>query len=168
MPVNRWLAGSGLGLLAVGLVLATLPKTYGPRLERVSPSELDEVQGLSQWRVIYGTQSCNQYNTNAANTVGGIPGQPPGNIIPVESCVQNGQGPCLECDGTGSEFIGATQQGPGNGAVLTDLASVSCGNLYFGNCQPNGVGGFTCNNNGQPDAQCGDVTEFWTQRPAGQ
>jgi hypothetical protein len=147
------------GLFAVGLTLVASSTHLRRCPEKVPASELEEIQGLSQWRTIFGTLSCSQYNATAVNNTP-LPNQPPGPIIPVDSCPA--QGNCLECDGNATQFVGAVTGQP-NGTGQTAVQSLGCGNLFFGRCQQDPSGFYTCNNNGQSFGLCGDATEFHVQ-----
>lgn len=169
MSIKSHLAPAAFGISAIGLALIASSAYFGSRLERVGVAELEEVRGLSTWRTIFSIQDCSQYNTGIANdpTQPPIPGQPPGNITSVDNCPAPKNGWCLECDGNSSQFTGAQNVfGPGINGMM-DTHTLSCGNLYFGRCQPNGVGGFTCNNNGNAAANCADATEYLVQANPG-
>ncbi len=173
MTMKSFLGRASFGITVVCVAFVAWAVYYTPRQNQPTMSELEEIHGLSTWRTVFSIVDCSQYNTGIVNDPSqpSVPGQPAGPIISVDRCekvvkkMKRGDklGWCLECDGNGAQFSGAANKGGGSINGMMDPHLMSCGDLYFGRCQPDGVGGYTCNNSGSASGACADSTEYWIQ-----
>jgi len=165
VSIKSYVAPASFGASALALAFVICVPNFGSRPERVEVAELEEIRGLSRWRTIYSMSTCSEYNSSIANDPNQpkIPGQPSGPIVPVDSCTSTTTSNCLECAGNATQFTGAQNPNGSDPNGKTDAVTMPCGDLYFGRCMSNGVGGFTCNNSGSPSAHCADATEYHNQ-----
>ena len=145
---------------AVGLIVVAVLAALGiPRHPSLLTDErLRRIVGTSNQFHIQTLQTCDE---EAAVAVGkGLPGQL---VVAYDECpANNNNAVCVQCspqDGNPTNMI--VQQGGGSGAIKFGQ-SLSCGNLFWGNCaNMNGVE--SCNGLAPVNITCANAVEYWNQ-----